>query len=88
MVIKFLRYISRPVTSVLTSTYTLCVFLTKFLQVFDIDTQKIAHEKNACQLSRPIQNWTCSVTCEEKNHTSLDIIEIEMTRTTRCVTLK
>ena len=41
-------------------------------------------KKNACQLTCIIQNLTCSVTCEEENHTS----KSERTRTTRYVTLR
>ena len=59
-----------------------------FCEFLIFDTQKFAQNWNAHQLTRTIQNLTCSATCEENNHTSIDTTQIEMTRTTRHVTLK
>jgi hypothetical protein len=64
-------------------------FLQSFCKFSTSGTRKLAPpKKRACQLTCTIKNLTCSVTCEEKSHTSIDTLGIETTRTTRHVTLK
>ena len=69
-----------------------CVFLTKFLQVFDIGHAKTCtyKKKVACQSTRTISNLTCNVRLvkEKKHHTSIGTSRIEMTRITEHVTLR
>jgi hypothetical protein len=65
-----------------------------FASFFTFNTQKLAPRKNkkeqfkkekklARQLTRKIWKLTCIVTCEEKKHTSIDTLEIEMA----CITM-
>ena len=59
-----------------------CVCLTKFLQVFHFWHAK-TRTQNARKLKHTIQKLTRIVTCDDKKYTSIDMLEIEMTRITR-----
>ena len=63
-------------------------FWQSFCKFLIFDTQKLAKKETTHQLTRTTWIWTCTVTCEEKNHTSIDTLKIEMARTTRHVTLR
>ena len=52
-----------------------------FCKFFIFDTQILAQDKNARQLTRTICQLTCHVTSKEKNHKSIDTLE--KTRITR-----
>ena len=56
----------------------------KVFAIFSFLTCKNSHtKKSARRLTCIIQKLTLIVTCEEKNHTSIDMLKIEMTRITR-----
>ena len=50
---------------------------------FPFDMQKLAQKINARQLTRTLKKLTCTVTYEEKHLTSIDTLEIQLTRFTR-----
>ena len=67
--------------------YTL-YFLPKNYKFWTFEPQSLLQTTNACQLTCTIYDLTCSVTCKKNPHTSIDTLDIEMTRTTRHVTLR
>ena len=65
----------------------MCILDEKIARIQEL-THKNLHKTNAHQLTCKLWNLTCSLTCEEKNHKSNDTLEIEMTCTTKHVTLR
>ena len=65
-----------------------CIFDKVFASSWHLTCRNLHTQKNARPLTHTIQDLTCSVTCEKKNHMSIDMLKIEMTRMTEHVTLR
>ena len=59
-----------------------CIYHQKNYKFLTFGMQKLAPKKFAHSLTSILWTLTYNVTCEEKNHMSIDTLESEMTRTT------